>query len=145
MTTKPPGLASRRRVTRWSAVGLVVALAAGAGAWWLRDTGMYLWTTRRAELTWQCSTDILLPFTTGAGRYSWRAPQPTTTGTGHFLTSPPLPTLPIRTHHATGRVRFESLNRATFHSDAGESLVFIRERKHAFHNLGCGIGGELGS
>jgi len=122
-----------------------VAIAAGMAAWWLHDTGMYVWTTRRTTLTWQCSTDIVLPFTTGARRYSWRAPNSIPTGGGQFLTSPPLPTSPIHTHHATGQVHFDSLNRATFHSDAGRSLLFIRESKRAFHNLGCGIGGELGS
>lgn len=121
----------------------VCVLAASTGIWWVRDTGVYLWSSRRVTLTWQCSNPLFLPLTTGALHYEWWARNPVPWGTDRFLTAPPSPTKDLPSYRAAGRVHFDSVDHATFRSDAGKTLTFIRVPRGTFYDLDCAIAGPV--
>jgi hypothetical protein len=137
----PTSEPTKRRSWRAVTVLLAVLIAAGPAAWWVRDTGVYLWSTRRVTLTWQCTNGLFLPLSTGALHYRWWAQDPTPHGRGGFLTEPPTPLRPMMsTYHATGIVHFDSIYYATFHSKAGQTLSFVRKPAGTFYTAQCGHG-----
>ena len=95
-----------------------------------------------AALTWSCTNGIQWPATTN-GAFWWAGHDPVADGKVITATAG-RDSVGIPIHRATGRLNFDSRNRATFHSDAGGTIV---------HRIGagtlltavCAFGGPLGS
>jgi hypothetical protein len=115
-----------------AAVALIVLVAIGF-SWW-RDDVHYVGATRRVELGWECSNGI--HFDGPAGTRWWAGHNPITSGT--IETTDPA----IHSHHeGTGTVHFDSAETATFTSDAGGTMPFVRERSGQLFTLDCNLRG----
>lgn len=136
----PGGLEGRR--VKWILLAVVLlALLIGSGVfgidWWTDRS--YVGTSKRVTLAWTCWNDI---FWTDPHRdaHWWAGDSPAPTGP--LETQAPTTgadsALPQR--HATGKLVFNSLHKATFRSDAGGTLAMTRESKRAPHTTACAVG-----
>jgi hypothetical protein len=133
----PPGLLRRKRT--WEVVALVALLGVLGVAGWRRwGPPAYVGTSRRVTLTWGCTNGIALPATPGGASW-WAGQMPVAHGRLVTGPSPGTETGGIVEERATGRIHFDSRNGATFHSDAGGTLVFHRVPAGTFLETGCAI------
>jgi hypothetical protein len=139
---EPDADAAPERGRNWLRVGLATTLAllllviGTHFAWnWYEDRS-YVGTSEAVTIKWDCANGL---FWTGPAGHRWWAghdPVPT----GELDTAPPTNDDILPTRTATGTMHYDTRMTATFTSDAGGTLTFIRQPSEAFYFADCKLG-----